>query len=71
MEAILIGALLLLALILYVYAVVNIHRYRFPNRSEKALWVNIVYFAPIAGPLLYMMWYRSRQRTQQKSMINR
>ena len=71
MEAILIGALLLLALILYVYAVVDIHRYRFPNRREKTMWGNMVYFAPIAGPLLYFLWYRGRQKAQQKRLINR
>ena len=71
MEAIFIAAALLTALVLHVYAVVDIHRYRFPSLREKSMWVNIVYFAPIAGPLLYFIKYKKRRPAQQKNLFNR
>ena len=71
MEAILIAAVLLAGLILYVYAVVDIHRYRFPSLREKAMWLNIVLFAPLAGPLLYFIQHKRRKPAPQKRFFNR
>jgi len=66
MEAIIIAAILLTGLVLYVYAVVDIHRHKFPNLREKSLWVNIVNFLPVAGPLLYFLFYKKQYARQRR-----
>ena len=71
MEAIFIAAGLLAALMLYVYAVVDIHRYRFPSLREKAMWLNIVVFVPIAGSLLYFIQHKRRKPAPQQRFFNR
>jgi multisubunit Na+/H+ antiporter MnhG subunit len=70
MEAILISLLLLAGLILYVSAVVDVHRYKFPSLREKSIWVTIVQVVPIVGPILYFVLYKRKRPNTQRNTIS-
>ncbi len=67
MEAVLIALGLLAALVLYVNAVVDIHRHRFPTLRDKSTWLSIVIMMPVVGPLLYFGMYKRKQEKAQQA----
>lgn len=46
-------ALIFLTLILWFWAIMDIARSRFKNLSMKTIWLLIVLFFPILGPIFY------------------
>jgi len=53
METILITALLLLALVLWIWAVIDILRSDFKDIVQKIIWLLVVIFFPILGSIVY------------------
>ncbi|HPH91322.1 MAG TPA: PLDc N-terminal domain-containing protein [Ferruginibacter sp.] len=57
LQDILFGVAMILAVIvclfLYIRAVVDIHKRKFPSLGEKAMWLTLVIAAPLIGSMLY------------------
>ncbi len=54
------GAIVALALlVLFVWALVSVIGSRFDSDVEKVVWVIVVIFLPLLGPILWFAWGRS------------
>ena len=41
-------------LTLYLYCVIDIHRQKVKYQSERSVWLNLIWAAPVIGCLLYL-----------------
>lgn len=64
LQDILLGAAMILAvmacLYLYIRAIVDIHKRKFPSLREKALWLTLVITAPLIGSIFYFVMKRQQ-----------
>ncbi len=51
-----------LPLILFLYALLDILKSEFKDGTTKLIWILIVLFAPVLGPLIYMVIGRNQKR---------
>ena len=47
-------------LFLYVKAIIDIHKRKFPSYREKAMWLNLVIAAPLMGAIFYFALKKQR-----------
>jgi len=52
--ALMFGLPILAALYLYIYCIVDISKRKVKYESRKAVWLNIVWFAPVIGSIIYL-----------------
>ena len=50
-----------LPLILFLYALLDILKSEFKDGTTKLIWILIVLFAPVLGPLIYMVIGRNQK----------
>ena len=69
MEKILVIAFVFLSLILTFWALIDVSRSRFKNSSQRTIWLMIVLFLPIWGPIIYFQ-IRRKLVTKEKRVFN-
>lgn len=52
---------LLLHTILFIFALVDILRSRFETENTKILWLLVILFLPVIGPILYLVMGNSQK----------
>lgn len=54
--------LVLIAIALYIFGIIDIVKGTFRGDSEKAIWLIIVLIFPILGVLIYLLFGRQRRK---------
>ena len=65
MEAVLIITLVILAVILWLWAFIDITKSRFKNPNINTVWLLAVLFFPILGPIFYFQ-FRKKSLTKER-----
>ena len=53
--------LMLIAILLPAYCILDIMRSKFQNPNANILWIIVVLIAPVIGSVIYLAWGRSQK----------
>jgi hypothetical protein len=53
--------LMVIALVLFLYAIIDIVRSDFKDSSSKVVWILIVLFAPLIGSVIYLIMGKNQK----------
>ena len=48
-------AVFVMCIALYAYCIIDVHKHKSKFASKKATWLNIIWFAPVAGCIIYLI----------------
>ena len=56
----LVGLFFVLLLMIYLFAIVDVHKRSFKTLSEKARWLSLIWLLPLLGSAYYLIQGRKR-----------
>jgi hypothetical protein len=60
-EFLTIGVFLMVPVLLWVWAIIDLLKSHFPDSVNKVIWAIVIVFIPVLGPLLYLFLGRNQQ----------